>query len=305
MEHFHTSAGSAPSLLEKHGRLMRRSTYASITVATILLGAKTAAWWSTESLAMLSALTDSLFDLVASIINMFAVRYALKPADDDHAFGHTSIEDLAGLAQFVFITASMAIIILQSVERLFNPHALDNAALGVSVSLFAIVATTGLVMFQTYVAKTTGSLIIATDRMHYLGDVFFNLGVLVAIALSAGLGIQAADPAIAIFIALVVLWSTVPLGRRAYNNLRDREMPDAEKEKIKTAIANIHEIYGYHNLKTRYSGMKAFIQLHIEMDASLNFKDAHDITERLEEALTEAFPGAEVIVHPDPVERRA
>jgi ferrous-iron efflux pump FieF len=301
MEHNHTIA--APNLLEKHAVLMRRATYASIGVATVLLIAKIIAWWSTESLAMLSSLTDSLFDLVASIINMFAVRYALKPADDDHAFGHTSIEDLAGLAQFVFISASMAIIILQSVERLFNPHPLANEALGIGVSIFAIVMTSGLVLFQTYVAKTTGSLIIATDRMHYLGDVFFNLGVLAAIVLSAGFGITMADPLIAILIACLVLWSTVPLGQRAYNNLMDREMPDAEKEKIKAAIANIPEIYGYHNLKTRYSGMKAFIQLHIDIDASLNFKDAHAITERLEDALLVAFPGAEVIIHPDPVER--
>ncbi len=299
----HRPTHTAATLLEKHGRLMRFSSYAAIGVATVLLSAKMVAWWSTESLAMLSALTDSLFDLLASIVNLFAIRYALKPADDDHSFGHTSIEDLAGLAQFVFITASMAIIILQSVERIFNPHPLTNEWLGIGVSLFAIATCTVLVLFQTHVAKTTGSLIVATDRMHYLGDVFFNLGVLAAIALSAGLGIDAADPVIAIIIALIVLWSTFPLGRRAYNNLMDREMPNEEKEKIKTIIASIPEIASYHKLKTRYSGMKPFIQMHVDIHANLNFRDAHAITDRLEEALLVAFPGAEVIIHPDPVEQ--
>ena len=251
---------------------------------------------------MLSALTDSLFDLIASIINLFAIRYALKPPDDDHSFGHTSIEDLAGLAQFVFIAASMAIIMLQSVERIFNPHPLTHQWLGIGVSLFAIAVTTMLVLFQTHVARTTRSLIVATDRMHYLGDVFFNLGVLAAIGLSAGLGMDAADPIIAILIALVVLWSTFPLGQRAYNNLMDREMPAEEKEKIKTIIGAIPEIRSYHKLKTRYSGMKAFIQMHVDIDASLHFRDAHAITDRLEQALLVAFAGAEVIIHPDPAE---
>lgn len=276
------------------------ATYASISVATILLCAKIVAWWSTESLAMLSSLTDSLFDLVASIINMFAVRYALKPADDDHRFGHTSIEDLAGLAQFVFISASMVIIMLQSVERLFNPHALEHQWLGVGVSLFAIICTTGLVLFQTYVTRKTKSLIIATDRVHYIGDVLFNLGVLAAIGLSSGAGMGWADPAIAILIALVVLWSTLPLGLRAYHNLMDREMPEAEKEKIRAIITTMPEIRGVHNFKTRYSGTKAFIQMHVDIDAHLNFREAHSITERLEEALLAQFPLAEIIIHPDP-----
>lgn len=285
-----------------HAALLRRATYASISVASLLLAAKIVAWWSTESLAMLSSLTDSLFDLVASVINFFAVRYALKPADNDHRFGHTSIEDLAGLAQFVFISASMMIIILQSVERLFNPHEIAHQWLGVGVSVFAIICTTGLVLFQTYVSRKTKSLIIATDRMHYLGDVLFNLGVLAAIALSAGAGMSWADPAIAIVIAVLVLWGTVPLGLRAYHNLMDREMPDAEKTRIREIVQAMPEIKGVHNFKTRYAGAKAFIQMHVDIDAALNFREAHDITERLEDALLAAFPHAEIIIHPDPTD---
>ena len=266
----------------------------------MLLGAKTYAWWSTESIAMLSSLTDSLFDVLSSLVNLFAIRYALKPADDDHRFGHSSIEDIAGLSQAAFIVASMLIIMLQAVERLFNPHDLTHADIGLWVSAVAMATTIGLVLFQTMVSRRTGSLIIASDRLHYAGDVLFNAGVLVAFFLSKVFGWGWADPTIAIIIAVVVLWSSRDIGLRAFNNLMNREMPDVEKEKIIAIIQAIPEILDHHNLKTRYSGTKAFIQIHVDIDGNLDFRTAHDITERLEHALLDTFPGAEVIIHPDP-----
>ncbi len=284
-------------------RLMHLASYASVAVATVLLLAKLFAWWRTDSLAMLSSFTDSVFDVLMSIVNMMAVRYALKPADDDHRFGHTSIEDIAGLAQCAFIFAAMAMIILQSAERLSNPHiVLSNPELGIGVSVLGMVLTTALVLFQTYVTRRTKSLVIAADRMHYVGDILFNLGVLAAFVLSSWGGIIWADAAIAIVIAVLVLRATWPLGVRAFNNLMDREMPDDEKKTILDIIDAMPEIKGYHNLKTRYSGAKAFVQLHIDIDANLNFREAHAIVDRLEKTIEHTFAGADVIIHPDPRE---
>ncbi len=281
--------------------LMHYATYAAVAVALVLLSAKIAAWWSTESLSMLSSLTDSLFDAVTSIVNLIAVRYALKPADDDHRFGHTSIEDIAGLAQFAFISASMLLVILQSVERLFNPHPLQQEMIGIWVSLGAIALTSVLVVYQGFVARRTRSLIIAADRLHYAGDVLFNTGVLLALYVSMTYGIVWADPAMAIAIALVILWSARSIGVRSFNNLMNREMPDTEKEKITAVLKDFPEIIGVHQLKTRYSGAKPFIQMHVDMPDSLAFVGAHEITDRLEEALLAIFPDAEIIIHPDPV----
>lgn len=291
------TAGMPPHL----ARLMRLASYASVAVASVLLLAKLFAWWRTDSLAMLSSFTDSVFDVLMSVVNMVAVRYALKPADDDHRFGHTSIEDIAGLAQCAFIFAAMAMILLQSAERLSNPHVtLSNPELGIGVSVLGMALTTVLVLFQTYVTRRTKSLVIAADRMHYVGDILFNLGVLAAFVLSSFYGLLWADAAIAMAIALLVLRATWPLGVRAFNNLMDREMPDDEKKTIFAIIDAMPEIRDYHNLKTRYSGAKAFIQLHVDIDANLNFRDAHTIIDRLEKAIEHAFPGADVIVHPDP-----
>ena len=303
--HIHTHShgqgahGHAHHIAPADQRLMRLATYCSVGMAVALLGGKTVAWWVSDSLAMLSSLTDSLFDVVTSVVNLLALRYALKPADDDHRFGHTSIEDIAGLAQFAFISAAMVIIILQSLERLANPQPLAQETLGIVVSLVAMGATAVLVTFQTIVSRRSGSLIIAADRMHYAGDIAFNLGVLAALFLSARFGFVWADPAMAIAIALVVLWSTRGIGIRAFNNLMDREMPPAEKEKIEQIVRRITEIRGVHNLKTRYSGTKPFMQMHIDLAPDLSFAEAHAITDRLEKALLADFPGGEIIIHPD------
>ena len=180
----------------------------------------------------------------------------------------------------------MALIFLQSIERLANPHTLlTHPELGIGVSLAGMILTTLLVAFQTYVARRTKSLIVAADRAHYASDILFNLGVLVAYALSAYGGMTAADPLIAILIALIVLWSTKPIAIRAFNNLMDREMPDDEKARIVEIVTTMPEVRGHHGLKTRYSGLKAFIQLHIDIDANLNFREAHTITDRLEHAI--------------------
>ena len=286
-----------------HGTLMKRATTAAVSMASILLLAKFYAWWRTDSLAMLSSSIDSLFDVLMSAVNLFAVRYAMKPADDDHRFGHGSIEDIAGLAQCAFIFAAMVIILLQSAARLANVDTLlPSPELGMGVSALGVVLTAALVVFQTYVARRTKSLVVAADRLHYAGDIFFNLGVLLAFALSSYLGWAKADAAIAFVISLIVLWTNRVIGIRAFNNLMDREMPDEEKETILSIVEKHPGILSYHKLKTRYSGIKPFIQLHVELDANLNFRSAHDITDRLEHALAQAFPGAEVIIHPDPAE---
>ena len=281
---------------------MRAASYAAVAVALTLIIIKTIAWWMSDSLAMLSSLTDSVFDILTSLMNLIALRYALKPADDDHRFGHTRIEDIVGLAQWAFILASMLIIMLQSFERLSNPEPLAHSQLGIAVSVVAILLTGALVVFQGIVARRTKSLIIAADRMHYFGDLLFNLGVIVALILTSVSGWLWADPAMAILMALAIIYSSRELGLRAYHNLMDREMPDAEKEKIYAVLNTIPALRGHHHLKTRYAGNKPFIQMHVEIDAQLNFRDAHAITEQLEAALMQAFPSAEVIIHPDPVE---
>lgn len=301
--HAHSPATDGEASPPHSERLARRATIASVLAASALLLLKGYAWWQSDSLAMLSSVTDSAFDMCSSLMNMLALAYALKPADDDHRHGHNAIEDIAGLGQAGFILAAMAMIVLQSLERLSHHSAqLPAAELGIGVSLIAMVVTSALVTYQTYAVRRSRSLVVRADRVHYIGDILFNGGVLLAYALSSYGGLTGADPVIAIVIAGVVVVNSWPIARQAYHNLMDREMPQAEKARILGIIAATPQIAGHHKLKTRYSGSKPFIQMHIDIPAALPFREAHAITDRLERALEQAFPGADVMIHPDPVD---
>lgn len=284
-----------------HARLLRLAGYAAVSVATLLLAAKLIAWWRTDSLSMLSSLTDSAFDLLTSLLNLLAIRYALKPADNEHRFGHTRIEDIAGLAQFTLIAISMGLIVVQSVGRLLQPQPVAQELLGMGVSAGALLLSMALVAFQTQVARRTGSLIVASDRAHYASDIAFNLGVLAALGMNKYLGLSWADPAVAILIALAVVWHTREIGLRAFRNLMDHEMPASEQQRILAIAAQFPQLHRIHRLKTRYAGTKAFIQMHVEIDGELSLREAHSIIDQFEHALLDAFAHAEIIIHPDPI----
>src|SRR5262245_6842596 len=163
---------------------MRLATYASVLVASLLIVAKLAAWLATDSVSMLSTLLDSVLDAAASLVNLFAVRHALVPADREHRFGHGKAEPLAAIAQPTFVTGSAVLLVVEVARRLWRPQAVENGEIGILVMIGSIAVTAVLVLFQRHVVRKTGSLAIRADRLHYLGDVLVNSAVIVALALT-------------------------------------------------------------------------------------------------------------------------
>lgn len=174
-------------------RLLKFATYASVTTAVILIVAKLAAYIATNSVSVLASLIDSLLDAGASIINLFAVRYALEPPDDEHRFGHGKAESIAGLAQSMFIAGSGVFLIIESIERLAKPAPIDELGLGLAVMVFAIAATLALLAIQHYVIRRTHSVAIKADSLHYKTDLLTNTAIILALVLSQ-LGWYGMDP---------------------------------------------------------------------------------------------------------------
>lgn len=285
---------------QRVARLMRLATYASVSTAVLLVAAKLAAWAATDSVAMLSALVDSLLDVLASLVNLFAVRQALQPADREHRFGHGKAEALAGLAQTAFITGSAIFLIFQAARRLASPAPVENSGFGIAVMVIAIVATSALVIFQRRVVRETGSVAIAADSLHYISDLLLNASVIVALILSASLGWRSADPIFAIGIAAVVLFSAWRILRTAFDTLMDRELSDELRERIRSIALSHPEVRDMHDLRTRRSGTNSFIQLHLDLDTDISLLRAHEIADVVEAKIKEAFPEAEIIIHQDP-----
>lgn len=280
-------------------KLILLASWASVSVAIALLCLKIFAWFSTGSIGVLASLVDSLLDLLASLINMFAIRYAMIPADDEHRFGHGKAESLAGLGQAFFISGSALFLVVYSIERLVNPSEVRSLELGSLVIGASIILTFILVMFQRYVAHKTGSLAIKADSLHYASDLLSNTGILVGLVLYQN-GVIQADPIIALFIALYILKSAYEIGDEALHHLLDRELPSEEQDEI-LAIANEPEdVLEVHDLRTRQSGRTKFVQMHVVMHGSTSILIAHQVADRIEKDIKKKFHDIDVLVHLDP-----
>ena len=238
-------------------------------------------------------------DSLASLINLFAIRYALQPPDEEHRFGHGKAEPLAGLAQSAFIAGSAVFLVFHAVDRLRHPHAIEQIPLGLWVMVFAIVMTLVLLAIQRYVIRKTGSTAIRADSLHYLTDLLTNISVLVALYL-ATLGWTWADPVFAIAVAAYIFYSAFQIGHEAFQQLMDRELPGEVLEQI-NAIAMAHpEVTGTHHTRTRQSGHTRFVQMHLELDENMSLKRAHEIADQVEDEIMAFLPDSEVIIHQDP-----
>jgi ferrous-iron efflux pump FieF len=293
---------SQPDGLDRadRSRLMIWATIASVSIALILIAAKLVAWLLTGSVAVLSTLVDSLLDAGASIVTMFAVRTAVQPADQEHRFGHGKAEALAGLAQAAFIAGSGFFVIIESVKRLFEPTDIRQEWVGIGVMGLSILLTLILVGFQHYVIRRTKSVAISADALHYKGDLLINLSVVISLLGHLFWSVPYLDPIFALGIVGYLFWNAWKIMRESFDILMDRELPEADREKIKEIAMSHSAARSLHDLRSRRSGTDVFIQFHLELDPEMRLLEAHEIADEVEALVIQAFPGAEVIIHQDP-----
>lgn len=291
-----------PLPLEQKERLMRLATYASVGVAGTLILVKSIAWILSDSISLQATLIDSVLDAAASLVNLLAVKHALEPPDREHRFGHGKLEAIAALGQSLFITASAFWLMYEAGARLYNPVPIEETTIGILVMVFAIVATFFLLKFQRYVVKKTSSSAIRADSIHYQSDLIINLGVIFSLVVSSGFSLHWVDPIVGGVIALYILYTAWTIILEAFNMLMDHELPDNLREKIREiTLASHDKIQGMHDLRTRTSGIKVFIQLHLEHDPYMTLGECHEIAEIVERNLHRSFPNAEVLIHQDPL----
>lgn len=285
----------------EHARLMRRATHAALGVALLLAASKALAWWMSGSVSLLAGLTDSLLDGAASLLNLLAVHYSLRPADDDHRYGHGKAEALAGLGQAAFICVSALLVGVQGVDRLLHPEPIGAPGLGIAVMLLSLVLTAALLVYQRHVVRETGSTAIRADSLHYRSDLLLNSGILLALVL-AGYGWERLDALFGIAIAAYILWSALSIVREAGAVLMDTELSPEISEHMHQLACEVPGVLGCHDLRTRISGTRWFVQLHLELPGQLPLSIAHSLCDQVEENIHQYYPRAEVLVHADPTE---
>jgi len=285
----------------EHARLLRLATRASVAVACTLIIAKAIAWWLSGSVSMLAGLTDSALDGVTSLLNLLAVHYALRPADDDHRYGHGKAESLAGMAQALFIGGSAVLIAFQAYERIKLPEPLGAPWLSIGVIVFSLLLTAALLTLQHRVIKQTGSNAVRADSLHYRSDMLLNGSILIALVL-AGMGFHQLDAWFGLGIAGYILWSAIQIARESFSVLMDEELPTDVSQHMLELACGVPGVLGAHDLRTRISGNHWFVQLHLELPGELTLSVAHGISDQAADAIHAAYPRAEVLVHADPQE---
>lgn len=289
-------------MISRHdSRLNLSATTASVAVALVLSGAKLWALSQTGALSVAASLADSGLDLMMSLGGLAAVLYAARPADDDHTFGHTSVEDLAALAQSLFILVASVVIAISAVQRLTGdaPSPVTAEGAGIAVMALSMILTLALVLWQGRVARQTGSRVIQADRLHYLGDLVPNVGAIVALVASRWFGLGLIDAVVALAASGLLAFGGVRIGAGAWHALMDRAADPDTVAGIEELTRDWPGIEGFHDLQTRQAGSKTFVNLHVEIDGDLLLRDAHDIGAGLRAAIRKKYPRCEVIIHKD------
>ncbi len=292
--------------MNKKHLLLRVASYLSVSIGLVITIMKIYASIVTDSLSILSSTIDSVFDVVASFLNLYALRYALKPADEDHRFGHGKAEDLSSLVQSIFIAATPIFILVEAVKHFIHPVPIFEPFIGMVVIVISSILALILILFQYYVIKETRSIITESDHLHYKADLLVNLSVILVMFLSIKYSSYARilDLIIAVGISLYILERSFFLCRKAIDNLMDKEFLNDERNKVIDIALENKNVLGLHDLRTRRSGMQTFIQLHIELDESITVKQAHKIAENVENSILEHFPDSEIIIHQDIYDHR-
>jgi len=280
--------------------LNRSAAYASIAMAGALVLLKAWAAWSTGSTAMLGSLADSGLDLVSSIATLAGVWVAGQPADENHRFGHGKAEALSAMFQVVLIAFSALGLGVHAIDQLIHGARTQAAGDGIMVSGVAIAGTLAVIGWQRYVIRRTGSLAISTDHIHYQADLLVNIAVIAALVLDQYVGLRLADPLFGLGIACWLGWGAWVASQEALIQLMDREWPEEKKARFLEVLSHHPQLRGVHDLRTRTAGNHDFVQFHVWVDGRMTVTEAHRVMDELEAKVVEAFPGVEVLIHPDP-----
>jgi cation diffusion facilitator family transporter len=283
-----------------------RAAALSIASNSILIALKLAAAAITGSVAILSEALHSMIDLIASVIAFVAVRRADEPADVDHPYGHEKVESFAASIEGMLILVGAGVIVYEAVRRLVTSAEVESLGVGIAVIAFSVVANLVVSAFLRHQARRHDSPALAGDAAHLGTDALTSVGVLAGLVLVEVTGIDAIDSAVALVVAVAIVYSGVSIMRRSTGALVDEAPPPAEMDRIEQAIARARpeEMVGYHKLRARITGRRRYIELHVQFRSGTSLEHAHALAHQLRDAIEAELRDAEVLIHVEPESSR-
>lgn len=273
----------------------------SIVVGVIVLALKALAWWMTGSVALLSDALESTVNVATAIAALIAIKVAAKPADRDHPYGHHKAEFFSAVLEGVMIIIAALLILREAWNGFQNPHVLDAPASGLLINILASAINGYWCWVLIRGGKRLKSPALVADGHHLLTDVISSAGVVIGVALAVISGWSVLDPALAALVAVNILWSGWKVIASSLSGLMDEAVSDETLEQIRTTISDTAEgAIEAHDLRTRHAGPRTFIDFHLVVDGNTTVTEAHAICDRIELALKQKLPEAQIAIHVEP-----
>jgi cation diffusion facilitator family transporter len=273
----------------------------SILIGLIVLGLKTLAWWLTGSVALMSDAMESIVNVATAIAALIAIRVAAKPADKDHPYGHHKAEFFSAVLEGVMIIVAALLILREAWHAFQAPRMLDAPLAGLLINGFAGVLNAGWCWVLISRGRRLRSPALVADGHHLLSDVISSGGVVLGVALAVVTGWAVLDPALAALVAVNILWSGWKVIASSVSGLMDEAVDNDTLADIRTTISdNATGAIEAHDLRTRHAGARTFIDFHLVVDGQTTVDAAHDICDRIEQALKAQVPGSMITIHVEP-----
>ena len=275
----------------------------SIAAALATIALKTTAWLLTGSVGLLSDAAESVVNLVAAVVALIALRVAAKPADKNHHFGHSKAEYFSSAIEGVMIFVAASVILVVGIQRLLNPQPLEQVGIGLAISVVAGIINGAVAIVLIRAGRQHNSITLRADGQHLMTDVVTSVGVVVGVGLVALTGWQILDPIVAIGVGINILWTGWKLVSESTAGLMDEALPKETNARIREILAeHTSEQIDFHALRTRVSGARAFMEMHMLVPGAWSVKQGHDAMEDLIDLIRAEFPDLHVTGHLEPIE---
>jgi cation diffusion facilitator family transporter len=284
-------------------RKLIRYAWLSIAAALATIGLKSAAYFLTGSVGLLSDALESGVNLAAAALALIVLLVAALPPDEEHAYGHDKAEYFSGGAEGALIIIAALTIAYTAISRLFAPEPLEQLGVGLVVSLVAsgVNLVTALILLRA--GQANRSITLEANARHLMSDVWTSVGVVVSLAAVALTRWQPLDSIIALAVAIQIVFSGIRLVRHSVLGLMDTALPAAELDEIRR-IMDEHSANGvtFHALRSRQSGARRFMSVHVQVPGHWSVQEGHSLLEIIERDVRRAVPTITVFTHLEPVE---
>lgn len=277
---------------------LTRFAWLSIAAAVLTILMKAAAYWLTGSVGLLSDALESFVNLAGAIMALAMLTVAARPADEDHLYGHSKAEYFSSGVEGTLILLAAASIGFTAIQRLIHPQPLEQIGLGIAVSIAASLINLIVARILLAASKRDNSITLEANSQHLMTDVWTSVGVTIGVGAVVLTGWERLDPIVALIVAANIIWSGVHIVRKSVLGLMDTALPLNEVAMVQKVLDNhIQKEVQYHALRTRQSGSRRFVSVHVLVPGKWTVQRGHELLERIEADIRQVLPSITVFTH--------